>query len=193
MLSNLNDDPYEAGRDIKVVILGDNSVTGHRACEVVKLIEQQFKEEDGRLIHQWWHFDFLAFDALRELAAIEAARADIVIIGASKGGELPGMVTVWMKRWLGLRKNRPGALVAVLDSDLKKSDASRGILSQLKDAARVGHLDFFATRAKVGRKTGGDAHTSGAVRQFVMADMRTTDCRTARERPSLNIRPMLLK
>jgi hypothetical protein len=154
VLKTPDEPPYEAGKDLKVVILGEKSVVGDRACEVLKLIELKFKEEEGRLIHQWWDFDFLAFDALRELAAAEAALADIVIIGIHNGRELPGMVTVWLKRWLDLRKTRPGALVAVLDSDLKKSDAAQGTISQLKKAAAVGHMDFFATRAREGRNEG---------------------------------------
>jgi hypothetical protein len=53
-----------------------------------------------------------------------------------------------------VRKDCPCALVAVLDSDLKMADASPGTLSQLREAAAEGQMDFFAARAKDERNEG---------------------------------------
>jgi hypothetical protein len=150
VLKGPNDAPYQAGRDFSVLISFDDAVTAKRADGVLQVLEQNLKEEQGRLLHQWWNTEVLAFTTMRELAALEAAAADMIIIAIREGRELPEMVATWMKRSLDLRKDRPGALVAMLDSDLKKPDASPGILSQLKQAAASGHMDFFATRAKAG-------------------------------------------
>jgi len=149
-----NEAPYEEGKDFRVVIACEDSSTAPSACEVLEMIEQNLKAE-GRLFYQWWNFELLAITSLRDLAAAEAATADMILIDIHDRRELPRMVTEWMNQWLGRRKDRPGALVAVVDSDLKKPAASREIISQLKQAAAVGHMDFFASQAmEVGRDAG---------------------------------------
>ena len=95
--------------------------------------------------------------------------ADMIIIGIHVGRELPWRVGAWMKRWLDLRKGRPGALVAVLEADPKKADVSPEIISQLKVAAAAGQMDFFVTGAKVGRDQGIVRGACEVARQFVMA------------------------
>ena len=169
VLKNPNEAPYEAGKDFSVVISFADSATAERASDVLQLLGRNLKAEEGRLFHQWWNIEVLAFTSLRELAAVEAATADMIIIGIQEGRELPETVAAWMKRWLDLRKDRPGALVAVLDSDLKKPDAAQGVISQLKQAAAVGQMDFFATRAKEGSDMEGARRAGEAARQFVMA------------------------
>lgn len=168
VLKSPNEAPYEAGRDFSVVIACADSSAAAPACEVLELIEENLTDE-GRLFYQWWNFEVLTIHSLRELAAAEAAMADIIIIGLHEGQGLPQEVSDWMKQWLGLRKNRPGALVALLDSYLKTTDASQEILSHLKQAAAFGHMDFFATRAKEERDSGVARWASEAARQFVMA------------------------
>lgn len=147
VLKTPNEAPYEAGKDLNVMVLGEDTVMAGKAYEILEDLELSFPEE-GRLIHQWWDFEVLAFMALRELAAIEAATADIIIIGLRQGRELPEMVNAWIKRWLDLRKDRPGALVALLDANLHETDAMQRLLARLKQVAAEGHLDFFAKRAK---------------------------------------------
>lgn len=172
VLKSPNEAPYEAGKDFSVVIACADSSTVAPACEVLELIEEILTDE-GRLFYQWWNFEVLTVNSLRELAAAEAATADIIIIGLHEGQGLPQEATDWMKQWLGLRKNRPGALVALLDSDLKTTDASQGILAHLKQAAAFGHMDFFATRAKDERDSGVVRWAREAARHFVLA--RKTD------------------
>ena len=168
VLKNPNEAPYEAGKDFSVVISFADSAMAERAGDVLQLLGRNLKMEEGRLFHQWWNIDVLAFTSLRELAAAEAAAADMIIIGIPEGRELPEMIAGWKTRWLNLRKDRPGALVALLDPHLKKSDASQGILSQLKQAAALGQMDFFATQARDDNDTGVARRASKAARQFVM-------------------------
>ena len=168
-LNSPNEAASGAAGDFSVVIACEDSATAPSACEVLGLLEQDLKAE-GRLTYRWWNFELLACTAFHETAAAEAATADMIIIDVHAGRELPQEVTAWMNQWLPLRKNRPGALVAVLDSDLQKPDASPEILAQLKRVAALAHLDFFATRAmEVGRDAEVARRTSEVVRQFVMA------------------------
>jgi hypothetical protein len=145
--------PGEAGRDLNVLILGEDSVLAAKARKVLEQLAFNLKA-DGRLITQCWDFDVLTFDALREVAAAEAAAADIILIGNRDGRALPGQVAAWMRRWLHLRKDRPGALVAVMGPGLKMRPRSRGMISQLNAAAATGGLDFFITGVREERNNG---------------------------------------
>lgn len=168
VLQNPNEAPCEPGKDLNVVILCVNPVTVERAAEVLKLLEHTFKaDEAGRLVHEWWDYEVLGFSTLREMAVSRAAAADVIILGVHGGNELPWMVADWMKRWLDLRNGRPGALVAVLDADLNKSNRSQAILSQLKESAGSGQMDFFATEVRVGRNAGMPREDEKITRQFV--------------------------
>jgi hypothetical protein len=170
VLKNPNETPYVAGKDFSVVISFDDSTTAERAGDVLQLLGQNLKKEEGRLFHQWWNIETMAFTSLRELAAAEAAIADMIILGVHDGRELPETLVSWLNRLVALRKDRPGALVAILDSDQKKTpDTSEGIISQLKKTAALGQLDFFATRAREGRDAAGIRRASEAARQFVVA------------------------
>ncbi len=168
VLKSPNEAPYEAGKDFSIVIACADSSTVAPACEVLELIEENLTDE-GRLFYQWWNFEVLTIHSLRKLAAAEAATADIIIIGLHGGQGLPQEVTDWMKQWLGLRNDRPGALVALLDADLKATGTAQENLFHLKQAAAFGRLDFFPTRAKEERDSGVARWASEAARQFFMA------------------------
>jgi hypothetical protein len=178
VLKGPDEKPIEPGRDFSVMVSFDDDLSAKRADELLLMLEQRLRGEEGRLFHQWWNTDVLAFTSMGELAALEAAVADMIILALHDGQELPNTVAVWMKRFLERRDGRPGALVAVLDSDLQRPDFPEGMLSQLKQAAAVGQMDFFATRVRAGGDlgkggAGGDECAtrvaSESAAQFVMA------------------------
>src|SRR5712671_6098826 len=117
VLKGPNDPPSETGIDFSVVILFDDHALAARAIDVLHLLGRNLKKEEGRLLHQWWNIETLAFSSLRELAAVEAATADMIILSIHVGEELLEMVAAWIQRLVGLRKDRPAALVAMLYSD----------------------------------------------------------------------------
>jgi type II secretory pathway predicted ATPase ExeA len=146
-----NDASYQAGKDFSVMISYDDSDAAGRADELLQRLGKNLEHEEGRLFHQWWNIEVLAFLLMRELAALEAATTDMIILVVREDRDLPDMVVAWMKRMLELRKDRPGALVVMLDSALENPGASREILLQLRQAAELGHMDFFATRLETAR------------------------------------------
>jgi hypothetical protein len=184
VLKGTDNPPYESGQDFSVMISFDDDVTAKRADEILGMFEQNLRDEQGRLFHQWWNVDVLAFTSMGELAALEAAMADMIIIAIHDGQELPETVADWLKRFLERRKGRPGALVAILASDPQMPDLSQGVLAQLQQAAASGHMDFFATRVnadwdkagkgearriEAGRDEGMTRVASEAAEQFVLA------------------------
>lgn len=173
VLQTPDEAPPMAGRDLNVVILCVDPLMVSRAAEILKLLELNLKEEtEGRLVHEWWDYEVLAFYTLREIAATRAMAADVIIIGV-QGEDLPWMVTDWMTQWLHLRKGRPGALVAVVEGDFH---GSLKTLSQLKEVAALGHMEFFSTNARNGGEESGESQDSKEVaRQFVKS--HKTNCR----------------
>jgi len=165
-LRSPNRSPYEAGKDFSVVISCEDFAIAPAACEVLELVEQNVKTT-GRLFFKWWNFEVLGMKSLRAMAELEAAEADMIIIGTHKGLALPPEVTDWMSRWLALRNDRPGALLAVLDSDVNGPDDSRGILWHLKQLAAFSHMDFLTFQAMtVGRDAEVTCRIWEAVRQI---------------------------
>jgi hypothetical protein len=169
VLKSPNEAPYESGKDFSVVVSFTDAATAERAGDVLQLLGRNLKKEEGRLFHQWWNIETLAFTSLRELAAAEAATADMIILGVHESRDLPEMLLGWLKRMVDLRKKRPGALVAILDSGQNNSDGVEKIISLLKKMAAAGKLDFFVTRSKEGRDAGVVRKAGEAARQFVMA------------------------
>jgi hypothetical protein len=168
-LDGSNEPTCDAAWDLSVVIASEDSATAVPVCEVLEQVEHNLKDE-GRLNYLWWNFEVLAIDTLRELAVDEAAAADMIIIGIHETRKLPQEINDWIELWLPLRKDRPGALVAVLDSDLNQPDVSQEILSQLKQVAALGQMDFFASRAnEVATDTGMTVRVSDIVRRFDIA------------------------
>lgn len=147
LLKNANEAPFEDGRDFRVVILCEDAATTDKASEVVQLLGRQLKSEAGRLLYQWWNFEFLATPELWGKFSAQAAGADVIIIGLHERLVFPEKIAAWLQLLPGLRKMRPGALVAVLDPGLAASDAGAAMVSQLKQAAALSRLDFFTTRA----------------------------------------------
>ena len=149
-----------------MVISCEDFAIAPAACEVLELVEQNVKTT-GRLFFKWWNFEVLGMKSLRAMAELEAAEADMIIIGTHKGLALPPEVTDWMSRWLALRNDRPGALLAVLDSDVNGPDDSRGILWHLKQLAAFSHMDFLTFQAMtVGRDAEVTCRIWEAVRQI---------------------------
>ena len=158
--------PDESGKDFSVLLVCEDSATTERAVEVLQLVANNLKAEEGRLFYQWWNFKFLSVVELQGLFRTEAAAADMIIVGLHAQWDLPVMLAT-LKDWLpGLRKNRPGTLVAVLDAVANSSDVSETMLSQLKEAAALGRLDFFVTRAKEVRDAGKQQDNGKEVRRF---------------------------
>jgi len=170
ILNSSNTEPYQPGRDFSVAIVCGDSAAATSACEVLELVEENLNGAE-RLFYQWWNFDVLATSTMRELelAATEAATADMLIICIRAGPELPVVVTDWMNQWLVLRKDLPGLLVALMDAGLKMPDASREILLQLRNVATLAQMDFIAARSGEIRDAVVPRRFNDGVRHFVTA------------------------
>jgi hypothetical protein len=151
VLRHPNDGPVQGMKDVVAIVVCEEPATAPRACALLSRVGRDAAVE-GRLIYSWWTFGVLASASLRQLAASEAAAADIVIIATREGPGLPESVKNWINLWLatGEYHHRPRALVALLEPAEKKNGASRGVLAELKSLAETDGVDFFANGDDMG-------------------------------------------
>lgn len=97
---------------------------------------------DCQFNNQMWKFGVLSIPKLREIAAADAAAADIVVISCH-GGELPDEVKAWFNLWVNA-PDGPLALVALFDSPADAQVRTREARAYLAQQARRGHMEFFA-------------------------------------------------
>ena len=137
--------PFQPGRDLKVLVACENFGAGQAAIELLGRLARG-SEADGRLIYSSWNFEVLTIPSLRRLAANEAAAAGMIMVAARAEPPLPESIVEWMSLWLAANDNHSRALVALLDADADASisPATSRALVQLKKAAALGRMDFFA-------------------------------------------------
>ena len=145
VLKHPNDGPIQGMKDVVAIVMCEEPATAPHACALLSRVGRNAGAE-GRLIYSWWTFGVLASASLRQLAASEAAAADIVIIATREGPGLPDSVKDWISLWLatGEYHHRPRALVALLEPSEKQNGSSRGVRAELKALAEADGVDFFA-------------------------------------------------
>lgn len=151
VLKHPNDGPIQGIKDVVAIVVCEEPATAPRACALLSRVGRNAGTE-GRLIYSWWTFGVLASASLRQLAASEAAAADIVIIATREGPALPESVKDWISLWLatGEYHHRPRALVALLEPGEKQNGSSRGVRAELKGLAEADGVDFFANGDDMG-------------------------------------------
>ncbi len=173
-------EPFVTGQDLKVVVACENSKSAEAAAGLLARLALN-SGTTGRLIYSWWNFEVLTVAVLRKLAAQEAAAAELVVVAAPSGPDLPPEVLDWMSLWLATNDNRSRALVALLESKTAGTRAAPGRLAQLKHAAALGRMDFFAngTEAKLDAVLNrGSASPPGGMGW--RPDLYATNCRAER-------------
>lgn len=145
VLRHPNDGPIQGMKDVVAIVVCEEPATAPRACGLLSRVGRNAGAE-GRLIYSWWTFGVLTSASLRQLAANEAAAADMVIIATREGPGLPESVKDWVSLWLatGEYHHRPRALVALLEPGEKQNGTSCGVRAELKALAEADGVDFFA-------------------------------------------------
>ncbi len=99
--------------------------------------------DDWKFTNQMWKFNILENPGLREIAAKDAALADLIIVSSHGGGELPSHVKRWLEAWLALRGDAL-ALVALFDCPRAEAQRTVAMRDYLADVARRARVEFFA-------------------------------------------------
>ncbi len=125
--------------NFNVVIAYEDFETGKHAKKTYDFLVEHLGQ-DCQFSNQMWKFDILSIPKLREMAASDAAQADIIIVSCHGASELPRHVVEWLDSWTSAKGNAL-ALVALFDSEPQVTRAIRVRLAQV--AHRAG-IEFFA-------------------------------------------------
>lgn len=129
----------ESRPTFNVVIAYEDFETGKHGKKTYDFLFEHLGEE-FEFSNQMWKFDVLSVQKLREMAAKDAASADIIIVAAHGRSDLPQDVKAWMELWL-TEKLQAVALVGLFDRDESLDNPARSYLASI---ARRANLEFFS-------------------------------------------------
>jgi len=146
MTRTLNLTPFESSEfEVKstfnVVIAYEELETGKHAKKIYDFLVENLGP-DCRFTNQMWKFEVLGIPKLREMAARDAAAADIIMISC-RGSELPPEVKAWIELWLA-EQTHPIALVALFDQQHALTSETAEVRSYLAAVSKRGRMEFFA-------------------------------------------------
>jgi hypothetical protein len=131
----------EVNPEFNVVICYEDFETGKQAKRTYDYLTQNLGKE-CQFSSQMWKFEVLEIGKLCEIAAKDAAVADIIIISTHGAHPLPDAVKGWLE--ISLENTRAIALV-VLFSDRSDDPAMiQATTAYLSEQAKRGQMEFFA-------------------------------------------------
>ena len=124
-----------------VVLVFEDFNTGKRAKRAYDFLAASLTQE-WQVISQMWKFEVLSIPELREMAAKDAAMANLIIVSSRGDRELPAHVKDWIEMWLGYRGDAV-ALVALFDSPPEQAEHAQATQTYLEGVAKRGQMEFF--------------------------------------------------
>lgn len=122
-----------------VVIAYEDFETGKQAKNTYDYLVEHLGDECA-FANEMWKFDILSVPKLREMAAKDAAAADIIIISMHGENDLPQDVKAWIELWLA-QKGNAIALVGLFGN--VKDTSENPTFVYLSEVARRGQMEFF--------------------------------------------------
>ena len=141
-LSSLASSNLDLNPTFDVVVAYEDFETGKHAKRTYDFLTEHLSGE-CTFTNQMWKFDVLAIPNLRQMAAQDAAKADIVIISCHGLTELPMEVKAWIELWVN-DESHPVALVALFDENTGSNAQTQAIRNYLEQIALRGGMEFFA-------------------------------------------------
>jgi hypothetical protein len=135
-------DDLQINCNINVVIAFEDAAAGNHADAFYQHLNSRLGGE-FELTRYQWSFNLLEDVNVRDVAAHDAATADIVIIATHGDAELPEHVDAWFQAWVG-RNAGPMALVALFDQPALSRESREEVRESLARIAQTGGMDFFA-------------------------------------------------
>ena|ERR1035437_3424380 len=125
-----------------VVIAYEDFTTGKQAKRAADFLVANLSHE-WQVTSQMWKFEVLSIPELREMAAKDAAMADLIIVSSHGDDELPADVKGWVEMWRG-HEGGAGALVAFFDRPPEHAGHAQVTHAYLEGVAKRGQMEFFA-------------------------------------------------
>jgi hypothetical protein len=133
---------------LNAVMAYEETSTAERAKEMCDHLACTLKGHYGSGL-RLWKFDLLRIPELRDVAATDAAGADMILIATHGDGELPTEVKAWIDGWLVEKRKmyeRQSTLAALFDA-LPKTVGIPALaqFAYLQRVARKGNMDFLVS------------------------------------------------
>jgi hypothetical protein len=130
---------------INVLVAYGDLAGEQRAQKLLARMSMALPSEDPNwLCCTTWQFNHHMTPQGIEVAAEQAAVADVIFVATQEREKMPHVLEEWVGLWLPQKVGHHCALVALLGDDGKTSDSPGGIRSYLQEMAQTGNLDFFA-------------------------------------------------
>lgn len=140
--TKLPDSQWVPKTPFDLVVAYEDRATRNRALHLCDhLAEQLLDDYDFKCA--WWKFDHLTDPSLREHSIDDAAEANMVILSLHARPDISEEHKSWIESWIDLRDQRKCALVAMIGDGAQASVDSSNLIVWLRNAARLGHMDFF--------------------------------------------------
>lgn len=127
--------------NLNVVVVFEDAAAGEHAGTFYNHLKQRLGSNFDLTRFQW-SFSLLDEYLVRDVAAHDAASADIVILATHGDADLPEHVRSWFQSWVGRNPN-PSALVLLFDQPATCAAARAELRSALQTLAAAGGMDFF--------------------------------------------------
>lgn len=127
-----------------IAVIYENSAIREHAVRFCDRLGEDYHYDAGPEIN-WWSFRILSQPATANDAARKAAATDLIVFATSAEGDLPRDVKLWIENWLGLRGEREGALVSLIDhGEQGSSDVPPFKQIYLRHIAHRAGMDFLS-------------------------------------------------
>jgi hypothetical protein len=132
----------EKNSSFNVVILYEDFESGTHAKRTYDLLATNLGQ-DCRFWNHMWKFDVLCIPKLGELAARDAASADIVIVSCHGANPMGESVKQWFGSW-GQQPIRGIGLIVLFTHPEENLTTTQEIRHFFDELARQGNMEFFA-------------------------------------------------
>jgi hypothetical protein len=136
-LSAFGSPDVEINPALNVMIVYENLEAGKSAMNIYDYMVKHLVDQ-CLFANQMWKFDVLALPKLRDIAAKDAAAADIIIVSAHGENPLPSEVKAWIEQWLKY-KTRASALVGLFGTE----SVENPVREYLAAVAKRAEIEFF--------------------------------------------------
>jgi hypothetical protein len=132
--------------DFKIILLHDDQVACLHGAAVLERLAGQLEEECDKLNTETWKFEALRQPVARDQAAYRIREANMIIISANGGEELPEYIKHWIEDILYQRRDRETAIVALLSREPAPDCELPRLGNYLRALAEKSGLDFFCNQ-----------------------------------------------
>lgn len=126
----------------KIVIASEDANGAVRAREVSEHLARELSP-GAEVSSEVWRFNFLRHEDVRNVAAASITDADIVVVSARDDGELPPHVKIWIEDWVPVTRERPTALLALVERQPGTPHSLPSVCSYLRRIARRTGMNFY--------------------------------------------------